>query len=174
MRVIAYMSAVMPAKIALRPAASRDAPLIFTFVRELAAFEHLSHEVEADEAMLAGALFGANPRIFCTIAEFDGAPAGFILWFYTFSSFRGRHGIWVEDLYVRENFRGRGLGAAMLHWAAQRCVDEKLGRLEWSVLDWNENAIRFYKSTGARVMEEWRICRLDGKALAAFAAGVEP
>jgi GNAT superfamily N-acetyltransferase len=140
----------MISKIVLRPATSRDAALISAFVRELAAFEQLAHEVEADEAMLTTALFGENPRVFCEIAEYEGAAAGFILWFYTFSSFCGRHGIWVEDLYVREDFRGKGIGAAMLHWAATRCVEEKLGRLEWSVLDWNENAIRFYRSTGAR------------------------
>jgi GNAT superfamily N-acetyltransferase len=161
-------------RITIRPASSRDAPSIFAFVSELAAFEHLLDEVEADEAMLTAALFGANPRVFCEIAEYEGAPAGFILWFYTFSSFRGRHGIWIEDLYVRESFRGKGLGLAMLHWIARRCVEEKLGRLEWSVLDWNENAIRFYKSTGAQLMTEWTICRLDGVALQKFAGQTRP
>jgi GNAT superfamily N-acetyltransferase len=156
-------------KIKLRPATSSDAGLIFAFVSELAAFEHLSHEVEADEAGLKAALFGANPRVFAEIAEYDGAAAGFILWFYTFSSFAGRHGIWVEDLYVRESFRGEGLGVAMLHAIARRCVEEKLGRLEWSVLNWNEHAIRFYRGAGAQLKSEWTICRMEGEALADFA-----
>ncbi len=90
-------------------------------------------------------MFGPNPRVFAEIVEYDTAPAGFILWFYTFSSFAGRHGIWIEDLFVRETFRGKGLGVVMLHAIAHRCVEEKLGRLEWSVLNWNENAIRFYR-----------------------------
>lgn len=120
---------------------------------------------------LAAALFSKNPRVFCEIAEHGGTPASFSLWFYTFSSFRGRHGIWIEDIFVRENFRGKGIGAAMLHKIARRCAEEKLGRLEWSVLDWNVNAIRFYKSTGARLMWEWRICRLGGPALLEFAVG---
>jgi GNAT superfamily N-acetyltransferase len=155
--------------ISIRPAGPSDAALIFAFVGELAEFEHLAHELEANQTMLEAAMFAGRPRVFAEIAEVGGEPAGFSLWFYTFSSFAGRHGIWIEDLYVRENFRGRGVGGALLHKIARRCVEERLGRLEWSVLDWNERAIRFYRSTGARVMEEWRICRLVGKALNAFA-----
>ncbi len=119
--------------------------------------------------MIAAALFAEHPRVFCSIAEYDGAPAGFVLWFYTFSTFRGRHGIWIEDLYVRESFRGKAIGAALLASLARRCVDEKLGRLEWAVLDWNETAIAFYQSAGARLMREWTMCRLEGAALDAFA-----
>lgn len=155
----------------IRPAAASDAALIFALVCELAQFEHLSHEVAANVAMLAQALFCDNPRVFCEIAEYGGEPAGFILWFYTFSSFAGRHGIWIEDIYVRENFRGKGIGTALLRQIARRCTEEKLGRLEWSVLAWNENAIRFYRAAGAQLMSDWRICRLDGPALPAFAAG---
>lgn len=160
--------------ISIRPAIPSDATLIFAFVKELAAFEHLSHEVEATEAGLASAMFSDRPRVFGDIAEYNGVSAGFSLWFYTFSSFRGRHGIWIEDLYVRENFRGKGIGGALLHKIARRCAEEKLGRLEWSVLDWNKNAIRFYESTGARLKSEWRICRLDGPALLEFAARTQP
>ncbi len=159
------------AAIVLRPAVPRDAVLIFALVRELAAYEQLSGEVQADEAMLAAALFGAQPRAFCVIADYGDAPAGFVLWFYTFSTFRGRHGIWIEDLYVRENFRGKGIGAALLALLARRCVEEKLGRLEWAVLDWNETAIAFYQSAGANLLQEWTMCRLDGAALSAFASG---
>lgn len=155
--------------ITLRAAAPPDVALIFALICELAAYERLSHDVEADEAMIAAALFSKHPRAFCTIAEHDGAPAGFLLWFYTFSSFRGRHGIWIEDLYVRPRFRGKGIGRALLALLAGRCVEEKLGRLEWAVLDWNEHAIRFYQSAGARLMRDWTMCRLDGAALSAFA-----
>lgn len=158
------------AAIALRAAVPHDAGLIVDFVRELAAYEQLSDEVAADEAMLAAALFAKEPRVFCMIADYHGEPAGFALWFYTFSTFRGRHGIWVEDLYVRERFRGKGIGGVFLTALAQRCVDEQLGRLEWSVLDWNKSAITFYESTGARLLNEWTMCRLDGTALADFAA----
>lgn len=162
------------AAIALRAAVPGDAALIADFVRELAAFEKLSDEVAAGEAMLAAALFAETPRVFCTIADHDGAPAGFVLWFYTFSTFRGRHGIWIEDLYVREPFRGKGVGAALLTAVARRCVEEDLGRLEWSVLDWNKNAIAFYESSGAQLMDDWTMCRLDGTALADFAAKKAP
>jgi GNAT superfamily N-acetyltransferase len=155
--------------LSIRPATPRDAALIFALVGELAQFEQLAHELESTEAMFQAAMFSDQPRVFAEIAEIGGAPAGFSLWFYTFSSFIARHGIWIEDLYVRENFRGRGIGAALLRNLACRCIAEGLGRLEWSVLDWNQNAIRFYRSTGARVMDEWRICRLHGEALSAFA-----
>ena len=157
------------ARINLRPAAPPDAPLIFALICELAAYERLSHEVEANEGMIAAALFADTPRVFCTIAEYDGALAGFVLWFYTFSTFRGRHGIWIEDLYVRERFRGAGIGRALLTSLAHRCHEEKLGRLEWAVLDWNAPAIAFYEKIGARLQQDWTICRLDGAGLSACA-----
>jgi GNAT superfamily N-acetyltransferase len=156
------------AAITLRPATSSDAPLIFALICELAAYERLSQDLEANEAMIAKALFSEQPRTFCTIAEYDGAPAGFVLWFYTFSTFQGRHGIWIEDVFVREEFRGKGIGTALFMLLARRCLMEKLGRLEWAVLDWNETAISFYRSMGARLMQEWTMCRLDGTALNAF------
>jgi GNAT superfamily N-acetyltransferase len=151
--------------IAVRPAARDDSALIASLVRELADYERLSHEVEASEAMLADALFGPSPRVFCDIVECDGAAAGFALWFYTFSSFRGRHGLWLEDLFVRPAFRGRGLGKALLAHLARRCVAEGLGRFEWSVLDWNAPSIAFYEAQGATIMQEWKICRMSGAAL---------
>lgn len=151
--------------IVIRPAAREDSALVASFVRELAEYEKLTHEVEASEQMLADALFTPNPRAFCDIAECDGAPAGFALWFYTFSSFRGRHGMWLEDLFVRPRFRGQGLGKALLSHLARRCVDEGLGRFEWSVLDWNAPSIAFYEAQGATLMNEWKICRVSGPAL---------
>jgi GNAT superfamily N-acetyltransferase len=156
--------------IRIRPAARDDSALVASFVRELADYEHLSHEVEASDDMLAQALFGPSPRVFCDIAECDGAPAGFALWFYTFSSFRGRHGLWLEDIFVRPAFRGRGLGKALLAHLARRCVDEGLGRFEWSVLDWNAPSIAFYEAQGASIMQEWKICRMSGAALETLAS----
>ena len=151
--------------IRIRPAARADSALVAAFVRELAEYEKLSHEVEASEEMLAEALFGPTPRVFCDIAEWDGAPAGFALWFYTFSSFRGRHGVWLEDIFVRPQFRGAGIGKALLAHLARRCVAEGLGRFEWSVLDWNAPSIAFYEAQGATLMHEWKICRMTGAAL---------
>ena len=155
--------------LSIRPAARADAALILTLVGELAEYERLAHEVDATEARLAAALFGENPRVFCAIAEWDGVPAGFALWFYSFSTFRGRHGIHLEDVFVRPALRGRGIGMALLVDLARRCVAEDLARLEWGVLDWNEPAIAFYRRLGAVAMEGWTKNRLDGGALAALA-----
>lgn len=155
----------------VRPARVEDAPLIFALVRELADYEHLLPELRADEADLRAALFCDRPRVFGAVAEIGGQAAGFALWFYTFSSFRGRHGIWLEDLFVRPAFRGRGCGKALLAYVAALCVAEKLGRFEWSVLDWNEPSIRFYGAMGATLMDQWRICRIEDGALARLAAG---
>jgi GNAT superfamily N-acetyltransferase len=152
--------------ITIRAATPDDAALVHAFVRELAAYESLAHEVEASEADLAAALFGPNPRVFCDIAEQDGEAAGFALWFYNFSTFRGRHGIYLEDLYVRPDSRGRGIGRQLIRRLAARCVAEGLARFEWWVLDWNEPSIAFYESLGAVAMNEWTVYRVSGDALA--------
>jgi GNAT superfamily N-acetyltransferase len=154
----------------IRAATLADADLIFALVQELAAYEKLSACVDATADSLAQALFGANARVFCDIAEYDGAAAGLAVWFYTFSTFRGRHGIWLEDLYVRPGFRGRGMGKALLAGLAERCVSENLARLEWSVLDWNTPSIAFYKAMGAVLMNEWTNCRCEGEALRGLAS----
>ena len=156
--------------LAIRAARPDDSALIFALVRELADYEKLSHEVDATEEMIAAALFGDQPRLYCDIAEWDGEPAGFAVWFLNFSTFRGRHGIYLEDLFVRPAFRGRGIGKALLMRLARRCVDEGWARFEWAVLDWNAPSIAFYKSIGAQMMDEWKICRLSGDALGRFAA----
>jgi diamine N-acetyltransferase len=154
----------------LRRARPDDVSLILALVRELADYERLSHEVQATEADLAQALFGAQPKVFCDIAEWDGEPAGFSLWFYNFSTFRGRHGIYLEDLYVRPERRGRGIGRALIAALARRCAEEGLARLEWAVLDWNAPSIAFYRSLGARPMDDWTVYRLAGEALLALGA----
>jgi GNAT superfamily N-acetyltransferase len=155
----------------IRPATPADVGLIHRFVRDLAEYERLLHAVEASEADLARDLFGPEPRVFCDIAEAAGAPIGFSLWFYNYSTFRGRHGIYLEDLFVRPEARGLGAGKALLRRLARRCVDEGLGRLEWAVLDWNTPAIGFYESLGAEAMSEWTVRRVTGEALARLAAG---
>lgn len=154
----------------IRAARPDDSALIFSLVRELAEYEKLSHAVDATEEMIAAALFGDAPRLYCDIAEWDGQPAGFAVWFLNFSTFRGRHGIYLEDVFVRPAFRGRGIGKALLMRLARRCVDEGWARFEWAVLDWNAPSIAFYKSIGAQVMDEWKVCRLSGDALSRFAA----
>ncbi|WP_210484911.1 GNAT family N-acetyltransferase [Microvirga antarctica] len=154
----------------LRPAQLSDAPTILAFIQALAAYEKLAHEVRATEEDLAAALFGPHPRVFADMAEWDGEPAGFALWFYNFSTFRGRHGLYLEDLFVRPEFRSKGIGKSLLQHLARRCVAEGLARLEWWVLDWNEPALRFYRSIGALPMDEWTVQRVTGDALARLAA----
>jgi GNAT superfamily N-acetyltransferase len=153
----------------IRPAARGDADLVLGFIRELAAYERLADEVSATADAIDVALFAENPRVFCEIAEWNGEPVGFALWFYSFSTFRGRHGIYLEDLYVRENMRGRGIGRALLAKLARRCRDEGLTRLEWTVLDWNEPSIAFYRSIGAQAMNDWTTQRLTDQPLAELA-----
>jgi len=153
----------------VRPAKPEDAALILAFIRELAAYERLLHECEATEADIAAALFGPEPRVFAEIAEWEGEPAGIALWFYNFSTFRGRHGIYLEDLFVRPALRSHGIGQSLLRHLAQRCIREGLPRLEWWVLDWNEPALRFYRRIGARAMDEWTVQRVTGEALEALA-----
>ena len=155
--------------LAIRPATPADAALIFALIGELAEYEKLAHEVKASETDIGAILFGPSPRAFCDIAELDGAPVGFALWFYNVSTFEGRHGLYLEDLFVRPEARGRGAGLALLRRLAQRCRDEGLARLEWAVLDWNSLAINFYDALGAAAKSDWIIRRLSGEALAALA-----
>jgi GNAT superfamily N-acetyltransferase len=123
----------------------------------------------ATEAEIAASLFGPAPRVFCDIAEADGEPAGFALWFYNYSTFKARHGIYLEDLYVRPRLRGRGIGKALLKQLASRAVREGCARFEWWVLNWNEPSIEFYKALRAKPMEDWTVFRLDGEALTRLA-----
>jgi GNAT superfamily N-acetyltransferase len=155
--------------VAIRPARPGEAGLVFALVRELAAYEGLSDTVDATEAMIDAALFGPTPRVFCDLAEWDGVPAGLALWVPSFSSFRGRHGIYLEDLYVRPDYRRRGIGLALCRHLARRCAAEGWTRFEWSVLDWNTPSIAFYKSLGAELLDEWTVCRVSGDALAQLA-----
>lgn len=160
--------------IAIRPAVPADAGLILAFIRELGDYERLSHEVIADEAGLAAQLFGERPRAEVLIAELDGAAAGFALFFHNFSTFVGKPGLYLEDLFVRPAFRGHGLGKRLMVRLARIAVERDCGRFEWSVLDWNTQAIDFYRSLGATGMDEWTVQRVSGDALHALAAQAQP
>jgi GNAT superfamily N-acetyltransferase len=153
----------------IRQAAPADVPLICALIGELAEYERLAHEVSATEEDIRAALFGERPYAEVIIAEHDGAAVGFALFFHNFSTFLGRPGIYLEDLYVRPEMRGRGIGRSLLAHLAGLAVDRRCGRLEWSVLDWNAPSIAFYKSLGARPMEEWDVYRLTGDSLHALA-----
>ena len=153
----------------IRPAIAADSALVLSFVRKLAEYERLLHEVKAREADIMRDLFGANPRVFAEIAYWNGVPTGFLLWFYNYSTFRGRHGIYLEDLFVEPNYRGRGIGKALVARLAARCRAEGLSRLEWLVLDWNKPSIEFYKSLGAVPVDDWTVFRLTDDALSKFA-----
>lgn len=155
----------MTNSLTIRVATAADAELIVDFIAALAAYERLSHEARASASDIRRDLFGADPKVFCEIAEWEGKPVGFTLWFYTYSTFQGRHGIWLEDLFVDPSMRGRGIGKALLGNLARRCVAENLGRFEWWVLDWNEPSIEFYKSQGGVMQDEWTKVRVDGDAL---------
>jgi GNAT superfamily N-acetyltransferase len=155
----------------IRRARPDEAGVVLSLVRELADYEKLLHEVEATEAMIADALFGDHPRLFCDIAEWNGEVAGFAVGFVNFSTCSGRSGIYLEDLFVRPALRGKGIGKALLSHLAKECVMNNWSRLQWSVLDWNEPSIAFYKSLGAVLMDEWTVCKVAGPALNALAEG---
>jgi GNAT superfamily N-acetyltransferase len=155
--------------IQLRPAAPADVPLILEFVHELAEYEKLAHEAVATQAQFQQALFGPKPAIEVVLAEADGEPAGFALFFTSFSTFLGKPGIYLEDLFVRPAFRHRGIARRLMQHLARLAVERGYGRFEWSVLDWNEPAIAFYRSLGAVPMDEWTVQRVAGDALRTLA-----
>lgn len=157
--------------ISIRPASAADLPLIAQLIRDLAEYERLAHEVRFDDEVLRTKLFGPRPYAEVVIGEIDGAAQGFALFFHNFSTFEGRPGIYLEDLFVRPEARGSGLGKALLSHLAALAVERDCARLEWSVLDWNEPAIGFYKKLGARLMDEWTVMRVDGDALTQLGAG---
>ena len=155
----------------IRPAVAADAALILSLIRELADYEHMLDQVTATEAGIRTTLFGAKPAAECVIAELDGKPAGFALFFHNYSTFLGQPGLYLEDLYVKPELRSRGIGRKLLAHLARLALERGCGRFEWAVLDWNEPAIRFYQGLGAKMMDAWRINRLTGEALEKLAAG---
>jgi GNAT superfamily N-acetyltransferase len=154
----------------IRSATAADLPLIAQFIRDLAEYEKLSHEVRFDEAVLSDRLFGPRPYAEVLIGEINDAPQGFALFFHNFSTFEGKPGIYLEDLFVRPEARGSGLGKALLQRLAQLAVERDCARLEWWVLDWNEPSIQFYKKLGAKPMDELTVFRVDGDALTELAS----
>lgn len=156
-------------QIRIEPASEDQVPLILAFIRGLAEYEKLSDEVVATEASLRQSLFGPRPDAEVVIAYAGDEPAGFALFFHNYSTFLGRRGLYLEDLFVLPAYRGRGVGRRLLSHLARVAIERKCGRLEWWVLDWNESAIRFYKSIGARPMDDWTVYRVDGDALSRLA-----
>lgn len=153
----------------IRPATKADVPQILQFITELAIYEKAEDAVKATEPMIEAALFGPDAHTRCVIAEVDGEAAGFALWFYNFSTWLGKKGMYLEDLYVTPKFRGVGAGKALISRLAQIAAEEDCGRFEWVVLDWNTPAIDFYESIGARAQSEWIIYRMNEAELQAFA-----
>lgn len=151
--------------ISIRAATPADIDLIVGFICDLAEYERLRHEVRADAAILGQHLFGPNPHAEVLIGEIAGVPLGFALFFHNFSTFEGKPGIYLEDLFVAPTARGAGLGKALLARLAQLALERGCARLEWSVLDWNEPALKFYRALGAQPMDEWTVQRLDGASL---------
>lgn len=154
----------------IRPSHPGDAPVILGFIHALADYEKLRHEADLTRHDVELSFFGVAPRVFCDIAELDGRPVGFAVWFYSYSTFRGRHGIYLEDLFVAPEARGVGAGKALLAGLARRCRDEALPRLDWAVLDWNAPSIAFYDSLGAETLDGWTTRRLTGAPLERLAA----
>jgi GNAT superfamily N-acetyltransferase len=152
-------------EITIQPATEADIPTILALIKGLAEYEHEPESATATEAQLHVALFGARPAAECAIARLDDEVAGFALWFQNFSTWTGQPGLWLEDLFVWPHLRRHGVGRALLQHLAQVCVERNYGRFEWSVLDWNEPSIAFYRSIGAVPMEEWTNFRLTGDAL---------
>jgi len=153
----------------LRPAVRADVPLILSLIRELATYERDPGAVIATEAALERDGFGERPLFQVTIAEWDGEPVGFGLWFFAYSTWRGQPTLYLEDLFVRPEARGRGIGKEMMRFLARTALETNCGRFVWQVLDWNEPSIKFYESLGAEVVREWLTCRVDGDALRALA-----
>ena len=151
--------------VTIRPAAVHEVPLILQFIRDLARYEHLEDQVVATEESLRAGLFGPRPHAEVLFALLDEKPVGFALFFHNFSTFLGRPGIYLEDLYVQPQARGHGVGRRLLAWLAGAALDRGCGRAEWAVLDWNEPSIGFYRNLGAVSMDDWRIFRLTGPAL---------
>jgi GNAT superfamily N-acetyltransferase len=155
----------MNEQLEIRTATAADVPLILEFIKGLAEYEKLAHEVVADEALLHEQLFGERPGAEVVIAYLAGEPIGFALFFHNFSTFLGRRGIYLEDLFVKPDVRGHGVGRALLGHLARLAIARGCGRFEWAVLNWNEPAIKFYESLGAKPMNEWTVYRVTGEAL---------
>jgi len=155
----------------LRDAVPADAPLILQYIRELAEYERAPEQAVATEADILAHGFGDHPLIHVVMAEWQGQPAGFALWFFNFSTWEGRPGLYLEDLFIRPEFRGHGIGKALLKRLARIALDRGCARYVWQVLDWNTPSLDFYEAQGAQVLREWLTCRVEGEALEKLAEG---
>ena len=149
----------------IRPARKEEVGIVLQLIHDLALYEKAPHEVEATEKELLGTIFAEEPRVFCDLVEVDGEIAGMAIWFLNYSTWQGKHGIYLEDLFIKPEFRGRGFGKALLQHLARICEEKGYGRFQWWVLDWNSPAIEFYRSLGAVAMDEWTVYRVSGDAL---------
>jgi GNAT superfamily N-acetyltransferase len=156
----------MNSNLLIRTSTAEDVPLILDFIRALAEYEKLTHDLTATEVDIRESLFGERPAAECVLAFWESRPAGFAVYFHNYSTFLGRAGLYLEDLFVRPEYRGKGIGRALLLHLAGIAKDRKCGRLEWAVLDWNTPAIDFYRRLGAKPMDEWTVYRLDKKGIA--------
>lgn len=153
----------------IRPAKTTDIDEILALIYELALYEKAPEEAKATKSQIMESFFSDNPKVFCEIVEVDGEIAGLAIWFLNYSTWQGKHGIYLEDLFIRPQFRGRGFGKSVLKHLAQICVDRGYGRFQWWVLDWNTPSIEFYKALGAVAMDEWTVYRVSGDALTELA-----
>jgi GNAT superfamily N-acetyltransferase len=149
----------------IRPAKSEEVGEVLQLIQDLATYEKAPEQVEASEEDLLNTIFASDPRVFCDLVEVDGQIAGMAIWFLNYSTWQAKHGIYLEDLFIKPEYRGRGYGKALLKHLAKICDEKGYGRLQWWVLDWNSPAIEFYKSLGAEAMDEWTVYRTSGKAL---------
>jgi GNAT superfamily N-acetyltransferase len=152
----------------VRPGTAEDAPLILSFIKSMAEFEHL--QVDATEEILRESLFGERPAAHTLLGFVDGRPAAYVIYFFTFSSMVGKRGLWLDDLFVAPEFRRKGIAKALMAYLADLAIQNQCGRFEWTVLDWNERAIRLYKGLGADVLDEWRVCRMGESQLSGLAS----
>ena len=153
----------------IRPATKADLPAIMQLIHDLALYEKAPEQVETNEAEIGDALFAGEPKVFCSIADVDGEVVGMAIWFLNFSTWQGKHGIYLEDLYIKPEYRGHGYGLAMLKHLAAICNERGYGRFQWWVLDWNTPAIDFYTSLGAKAMDDWTVYRISGTELSELA-----
>jgi GNAT superfamily N-acetyltransferase len=149
----------------IRVATIQEVPIIWNFIKDLAEYEKAPDQVEANESDLIATIFAENPKVFCDVVDVDGEIVGMAIWFLNYSTWQGKHGIYLEDLFIKPEFRGRGYGKALLQHLAAICNERGYGRFQWWVLDWNSPAIEFYRSLGAEAMSEWTVYRLSGVPL---------
>ena len=149
----------------IRPAQRQEVGIVLQLIHDLAVYEKAPNEVEATEKELLETIFSSDPKVFCDVVEVDGEIAGMAIWFLNYSTWQGKHGIYLEDLFIKPEFRGRGYGKALLKHLAKICDEKGYGRFQWWVLDWNSPAIEFYRSLGAVAMDEWTVYRVSGQAL---------